>query len=133
MLLALLLQVARAHDDAKERAQPRPPGLLRVYRRFMQDLEQSFARTREAAAYAKRAGCSTKTLSRACQALGGASPKRLIERRVALEGRRLLAHSTLSVAAIAIELGFSEPTNFVKFFRRSEGVTPLAFREAKSR
>jgi AraC-like DNA-binding protein len=61
--------------------------------------------------------------------LAGAAPKRLIERRVALEAKRLLAHSPLAVSAIGTQLGFTEPTNFVKFFRRSESLTPAAFRE----
>jgi AraC-like DNA-binding protein len=128
LLTALLLQIARAREDTRARAQPQP-AMLRVYRRFVQVLEQGFARTREASHFAKLAGCSVKTLSRACSALGGASPKRLIERRVALEAKRLLAHSPLAVSAIATELGFTEPTNFIKFFRRCEGVTPAVFRE----
>lgn len=45
------------------------------------------------------------------------------------QAKRLLAHSTLAVSAIGLELGFSEPTNFVKFFRHCEGLTPAAFRE----
>jgi AraC-like DNA-binding protein len=48
---------------------------------------------------------------------------------VLLEAKRLLAHSTASVAAVAHQLGFSEATNFVKFFRRNAGVTPKAFRQ----
>lgn len=128
LVTTLLLQIAGAGENTGAHAQPQCP-MLRVYHRFLQALEQSFARTREASQFAKLAGCSAKTLSRACWALGGASPKRLIERRVALEAKRLLAHSPLAVSTIATELGFTEPTNFVKFFRRCEGVTPVAFRE----
>lgn len=129
LLVALLLQLARAHDQASPGASLQPPGTLRVYRRFLQELEQQFASTREVAAYAGRIGCSTKTLVRACAALAGVSPKRLIERRVVLEAKRLLAHSALAVSAIGLELGFTEPTNFVKFFRRCEDLTPAAFRD----
>lgn len=39
-------------------------------------------------------------------------------------------HSLAAVAEIAHQLGFSESTNFVKFFRRQLGVTPTAFRQA---
>jgi AraC-like DNA-binding protein len=130
LLLAVLLQVARAQEEAGSSAGTQAPGMLRVYRRFVHELEHAFGHTREVAWFARRIGCSTKTLSRACEALAGASPKRVIERRVALEAKRLLAHSTLAVSSIGLELGFSEPTNFVKFFRRCEGVTPAAFRES---
>jgi AraC-like DNA-binding protein len=37
-------------------------------------------------------------------------------------------HSLLPVANIGYELGFSEPTNFVKFFHRETRLTPGAFR-----
>ncbi len=46
-----------------------------------------------------------------------------------LEAKRLLAHTNQTVAAISEELGFSEPTNFVKFFRSRGGLLPGAFRE----
>lgn len=129
LLIALLLQIARASEATRALTQPQPPSMLRVYHRFLQVLERDFERKREVAYFAKCAGCSTKTLSRACALLAGAAPKRLIERRVALEAKRLLAHSPLAVSAIGTQLGFTEPTNFVKFFRRSESLTPAAFRE----
>jgi hypothetical protein len=58
----------------------------------------------------------------------GSSPKALIEQRLILEAKRLLAHTSLTVEAIATKVGFSEPTNFVKFFRRHGGMRPLEFR-----
>ncbi len=128
LLLALLLQLARVRDDVD--CEPGPPGLRRVVQRFRQALEQRFAQEREAAAYARLVGCSTRTLARACMALAGGTPRELIERRVTLEAKRLLAHSPLTVSAIALELGFSEATNFVKFFKRGAGCTPAAFRAA---
>jgi AraC-like DNA-binding protein len=78
--------------------------------------------------YAKRLGYSESTLSRACVAATGYTAKQAIDLRVALEARRMLVHSDATVAQIGHRLGFSEPTNFVKFFRRTCGVTPLDFR-----
>lgn len=131
LLLALLLHVTRAYD-AQDRKLIGASGTLQTYRRFLQELEQHFSRNRDATYYASRLGCSIKTLERACKAVADASPKRLIENRVTLEAKRLLAHSSLAVSAIGVELGFSEATNFVKFFRRSVGITPSAFREGRA-
>jgi AraC-like DNA-binding protein len=47
---------------------------------------------------------------------------------VTLEAKRLLAYSDLPVAAIGHQLGFTEPTNFGRFFVRETGLTPGEFR-----
>ena len=51
-----------------------------------------------------------------------------VSRRVALEAKRLLVHTALPVTTIAAKVGFSEPTNFVKFFKREAGMSPGDFR-----
>ncbi|MFD0573877.1 helix-turn-helix domain-containing protein [Kitasatospora gansuensis] len=96
--------------------------------RFRHELEHSFATTRSAAAYAARVGYSLPTLNRACQAATGRNAKALIDARVALEAGRLLAHTDLPVATIGRRLGFTEPTNFGKFFTRETGLPPGTFR-----
>nr|WP_296377757.1 MULTISPECIES: helix-turn-helix domain-containing protein [unclassified Pseudonocardia] len=49
-----------------------------------------------------------------------------------MEAKRLLAHTDLPVAAVGRRLGFTEPTNFGKFFARLTGQTPGAFRDAQA-
>lgn len=56
------------------------------------------------------------------------SAKAFIDRRTALEAQRLLVHTGATTTAIGEALGFSEPTNFLKFFKRVVGMTPDAFR-----
>lgn len=105
-----------------------PPAQSEVLRLFRAELEVSFAETRSVSDYARKIGTSTKTLSRATTGLVGASPKELIDQRVVLEARRLLGHSTESASAIGTMLGFSEQTNFTKFFARHTGLSPQEFR-----
>lgn len=126
-LMALLIRIA------KQQKQGRESGALAENRRlthrlFVQALEASFARERSLQYYARRLGYSGSTISRACLAAEGRSAKEVISRRITLEAKRLLAHSTASVAEVAYQLGFSEATNFVKFFRRNAEVTPKDFR-----
>jgi AraC-like DNA-binding protein len=130
LVSALLLVLARASAPAQDAAAP-GSATARVYTRFVQELERGFAGARSVLWYADKLGYSGKTLLRACQAMAGVTPKELIDRRVALEAKRLLAHSQQPVSNIAGELGFSETTNFVKFFRRREGVSPGAFRQQR--
>lgn len=95
---------------------------------FMSELKQSFASHREAKWYSERLDCSYRTLCRVCENSAGKTPKELIDERVLTESRRLLAYSRDTVYVIAESLGFSESTNFVKFFQRISGETPEAFR-----
>lgn len=99
-----------------------------LFRRFRHELDRSYATTRGAADYAARVGCSPRTLNRACQDATGHTAKALIDAQVALEAKRLLAHTDLPVATVSRRLGFSEPTNFGKFFIRETGSAPGAFR-----
>ena len=61
------------------------------------------------------------------------SAKALIDQRIALEAKRMRHHSQSSIAQIGhqigLQIGFTEPTNFVKFFRRIVATTPQAFCE----
>lgn len=118
-------------DAAAGRRAPPPlgdAGQQRRFRRFTELLEARFRQEREVAAYARLLRCSERTLTRTTHELRGMSAKALIDGRVALEARRLLAHTDLPSADIAVLLGFDEATNFGKFFRRTAGCTPGAFR-----
>ena len=128
LLVALLIRIARLPQPAG-----RDPGAGgAVFWSFQRELERSFAATRTTHDYAAHLGYSEKTLTRACQAATGRTAKELIDGRVALEAKRLLAHTSRPVATIARALGFSEPTNFGKFFTRQTGQTPGTFRAEQS-
>ena len=103
-----------------------------VYARFRAELERSYAQTRRAEHYARQLGYSVKTLTRACLAATGQPVKQVIDTRVVLEAQRLLAHTDDPVATIARRLGFTEPTNFGKFFTHITGTSPGRFRAAHS-
>lgn len=129
-LMTLLLRVAKQQKGLLEHlASPRVSRL--TYRLFLQALEANFPQQHGLQYYAKRLGYSESTISRACVAAEGRSAKQIIDRRIALEAQRLLVHSTTSIAEIAYQLGFSESTNFVKFFRRHIGSTPSKFRQIR--
>ncbi|MFI7599375.1 AraC family transcriptional regulator [Actinoplanes sp. NPDC049681] len=100
----------------------------RTFARFRRDLEDDHPHTRRVEDYAARIGCSVRTLTRASLAVTGRTAKQVVDDRVALEARRLLACTDLSVADIGRRLGFGEPTNFGRFFHREVGMSPGAFR-----
>jgi AraC-like DNA-binding protein len=122
LLDVLLVRIARLQPDSAGQRDPR-------FERFQQELERSFATTRNAADYAARIGYSARSLNRICAEATGKTAKALIDARVVLEAKRLLVHTDLSSAAIGYRLGFSEATNFTKFFTRETGVPPGALRD----
>ena len=127
LLAGVLLSIARlpAPDGPAQSLVEEP------YRLFRHELERSFAVLHQAHDYAARLGYSPKTLNRACQRATGHTAKQLIDARVALEDKLLLAHTDLPVAIISHRLAFTEPTNFSKFFTRATGQAPGAFRRTQ--
>jgi AraC-like DNA-binding protein len=124
---ALLRTLVDSIGAAIELGTPVPES-AELVQRFHVALEASFHRAREVAAYAAILRCSSRTLTRHCERWAGKSAKRLIDERVVLEARRELAHGDALVSQLADSLGFAEPTQFVKFFRRVTGDTPARFR-----
>ena len=101
---------------------------LQRFRRFRQLVDERFAQWHQVRAYANELGCTEKSLGRAVIALADMTAKGFIAARITLEAKRLLAHTDQPVAAIADLLGFDEPTNFSKFFKREADCTPAEFR-----
>lgn len=124
LLAATLLEIDRLLDRGTGEAQ-RGSG---VYTRFCAELETSYATVHRAEDYSRRLGYTVKTLTRACLAATGQPVKQVIDARIALQAQRLLAHTDDPVSSIARALGFSEPTNFSKFFTRLTGTAPGDFR-----
>ena len=123
LLSVLLLRIGSA--DTTESAPEHPNSIAA---RFAAEVERSFASTHRVAEYAHRLGYSVRTLTRASTVATGLSASEVIDARITLEARRLLAYSGLAVVAVGRRLGFSESTNFAKFFVRHTGLTPTAFR-----
>lgn len=126
-LSALLsrLQLAEAGGSSV----PALPDLLKKrFLSFQRAIDEDVSHRHSVSDYARRIGCSSKTLQRAVLEVRGVSAKTFLLERITLEAKRLLAHTDEPVAAIADTLGFDEATNFVKFFRRESGQPPGAFR-----
>nr|WP_246415981.1 AraC family transcriptional regulator [Nocardioides luti] len=123
LLAATLLDFSSRADEARRVRSP-------VFDELVDDVERHFRSERDVTAYAARLGYSTRTLARATRAATGQSPKELVDERVMLEARRLLAHGELGIGRIAEHLGFGEASNFTKFFRQRAGALPSEVRRS---
>lgn len=123
LLRAILLRAERIAGASSARP-ARTPELAR----FFTILERDCLATRSVAHYASAVGLSPRRLAEVLVAHTGRSTKQVIDDRVVLEQKRLLAHTDISVKELADRTGFAEPTNLVKFFRHHTKTTPLEFR-----
>ncbi|WP_225725817.1 MULTISPECIES: helix-turn-helix domain-containing protein [unclassified Nocardia] len=120
----LLLLMATAPDTGDCRHTPLPQPFVW----FRDEVEAHFRVRHKVVEYAARLGYSTRTLNRLARENTGLTAKQLIDERIVLEAKRLLAHGDDPVARIAAHLGFDDPANFSKYFQQRTGTTPAAFR-----
>ncbi|MGV8968726.1 MAG: helix-turn-helix domain-containing protein [Cellulomonas sp.] len=127
LLRAFLIRIGQAPPMvAGQTIEPNP-----VARAFLVMVEHSFATIRTVEAYAAVLGYSSKTIERASLEATGQCPKQVIDARVILEARRLLAYTDLPVARVGYKLGFVDPANFCKFFTRATEMSPGVFRASR--
>ena len=130
-LLQLLLIEAQREYQAVHQQQLTPMssagGLLA--RDFKYLVGQHFLTMRTVEAYANQLHVNTTYLSDTVKHVTGLPPGAHIRQRLALEAKRLLAHTDLTAQQIAYQLGFEDPAYFGRFFKREAGSSPNAFRQ----
>jgi AraC family transcriptional activator of pobA len=124
-LIAVQFLRLRGAQHALQKPRGARDALVQRYRTL---LETHFRAQQSLAFYAKALGVSADHLSRACRNQAGQSAQQLLHERLLLEARRLLAYTAAPIGAIAAQLGYADPAYFTKFFARSVGETPSAYR-----
>lgn len=106
--------------------------LLKV-RQFERLVEQSFKEIKRVKEYADQLYVSEKHLNRIIKNCLNKTTSQLINERVILEAKRMLMNTENSVGYIAEELGFSDSSYFIRFFKKQTGFTPLHFLHSNRR
>ncbi len=128
LLLALIVRLRAAHGFSSV-AQVPEAALLR---RFRQLVEARFREHLPLAAYAKALGISDDRLHAVTSRASGIPPKEIVQRRLALEAKRHLLYTSMTVKEIAYDLGFHDPAYFSRFFARRAGLAPSAYRNSET-
>lgn len=79
--------------------------------------------------YAKLLLITPLYLSECVKKTTGLSAKKVLTNYQILRAKSLLIQTTKSIDDIAHVMGFKETTNFIKFFKNNQGITPLAYRK----
>jgi AraC-like DNA-binding protein len=98
---------------------------------FQNLIEENFISTKKVVEFASLMHCSTKTLNNICNDIIGKSAKTIIDEVIITQIKRLLISTKLSITEIAYQIGFDEPSNLYKYFKKHSGTTPELFRKSK--
>jgi len=94
-------------------------------------IEDQYREHMPVGAYADRLAISQSRLNRLCRKFAGKTFSDLLQDRLALEAQRHLIYTSATVEMVAYELGFSDPGDFCRFFKRRTGKAPGAFRRER--
>lgn len=97
---------------------------------FQSMVEKNCFNNKKVTAYAKKMGLSSKTLNNIVQTVVNKTTKTFIDEIAIMQIKRLLISTNQSIKEIAYTAGFSDPTNFFKYFKKYVGCSPEVFRKA---
>ncbi|MEP3210478.1 MAG: helix-turn-helix domain-containing protein [Maribacter sp.] len=101
---------------------------LAQFLQFKSLVEQQYIQSRNADFYANKMGISYKHLNSICKEIINSTAKQFIDAFIVLEAKRRLINSSVKSTELAFNMGFEEPTNFVKYFKKKTGLTPNKFK-----
>lgn len=102
---------------------------LEAFLNFKSLIEQHFTESRNADFYAQKMNITYKHLNTICKEIVDITAKQFIDEFIILEAKRKLINSEIKSTELAYSLGFEEPTNFVKYFKKHTRLTPNSFKK----
>jgi AraC-like DNA-binding protein len=102
---------------------------LKEFIKFQSILEEDYYKTKKVYDYANKLGFSTKKLNTVVKFIANKPAKEFIDDTVIIKVKRLLLQYDLSIKEIAFKVGFKDPTNLHKYFKKHNNSTPEEFRK----
>lgn len=102
---------------------------LKEFIKFQNLLEKNYSETKKVADYADKMGFSTKKLNTIVKYVANKPVKAFIDDVVIIKTKRYLLHSNLSIKEVAYKVGFKDPTNLYKYFKKHTQFTPEAYKK----
>lgn len=131
-ILRHLLRIVLLRAERSYRATPSSQTIAPHYEDFItlrKLVQEHLAEEHTVDFYARKLSMSVRQVNRLTRQVVGKTVKAYLEEQLVLEMKRLLAQGQMPIKEIAYRVGFSEPTNMVKFFKKHTKVSPSAFRQ----
>lgn len=130
LLRIFLINIIRNGRQASGKRADEMKPTRTLFLQFRHTVERNFRKKHAVQDYADMLNVAVRTLNKCVNDCAGSSPLTLINNRIILEAKRMVRYTGMMVKEIALELGFEDPSYFVKFFKRQTGYLPSDFREA---
>lgn len=127
----ILLKAQRSYQRQQLAKQETATSTNALFKRFIKLVGQHFLTHKKVSDYADLLHVSANHLNRIIRSQSDKTAHELIDEMILMESKALLLQTPSSVAEIAYQLEFSDPSHFNKFFKKLTGATPLQYRESK--
>lgn len=101
---------------------------LHILARFKKLLAEHFIEERQVSFYAEKMHLTPKYFSTIIKEVSGKTAGAWVNEMLMLEAKVRLQNKEKTIAQIAYELNFSDPSHFGKFFKKHAGKSPLDYR-----
>ena len=133
-IIQILVHLFLLECDKKGISQPEEKPSLghvipKIMTKLLETIELNYKKRWKVKHYAACLYISASQLNRYCQANFKKSILELVHERIVKEAKSLLLHTIDSVKKIAWKLGFEHVPNFIDFFTKKVGISPMQFRE----
>lgn len=115
-------------EFTKERPTLRVANEIKLIKNFKHLFNKELNRRQSVKFFCNQMNVSLSTLDRAFRKYENSSAKKWINTRLIEEIEIELKRHDMSIGEIAFKFGFSEVTNFTKFYKGQTGITPKQFR-----
>jgi AraC family transcriptional activator of pobA len=132
-LLALLYQIKAFpvfNNGLQEHTATPQQALLHKYITL---INAHYIEKRKVEDYAELLFVTPNHLSQVVKSVSGKNALHFINERVLSEARSFISYTELGIAEISYRVGFSDPSNFGKFFKKHTGLSPFDYRQKHSR
>src|SRR5690606_876283 len=132
IIRSLIYIVLNEIDDVYQRQNPASSPAIdkgtNILSQFKTLLAEHFIEERHVAFYADKMHLTPKYFSTIIKEVSGKTAGAWINEMLLLESKVQLQNKDKSIAQIAYDLKFSDPSHFGKFFKKHVGISPLQYR-----